>query len=431
MARDFFTLEKGIHVTGENSDVGVKYLFGSPVAGGTTETDGAEVGSLYIRTATGHLYQKITAGSGTDKWMRIANLNDLQTFTWRPEKVTAATGQAAPSSGSTIDLSSAPFSDDDSPTLAGADFTVDDYIIFGVGGTPKLMRVSVVAGDVITVVDASSALVANNNFVVKHYLPDAPDAQEKQAIVHYDGTNIIKLADFNWELATGIKLSSGYSAVNGNITTADTVESAIQKLDGNQQDIQSASGLSQGAVNYGSFSGSLLADNQTSKQLFQALETEAEAVRTTLGTSAGATDMGAYTGGVLTDNASTKTNIQELSNAIEDILIRTSVTGITTTQTVDQVLVDNYCAVIFEVCISLDSDPSRKQYLEVRAIHNGTPTADATTTDDDVTHKLKTGTSFDATVAVDLNGTGVTQYMRLRIGATSAVSVKVARRTVR
>lgn len=43
-------------------------------------------------------------------------------------------------------------------------------------------------------------------------------------------------------------------------------------------------------------------------------------VRTTTGTADGDTNMGAYTGSVLTDNQSTKQNIQELSDAIENLV---------------------------------------------------------------------------------------------------------------
>ena len=54
MARDFFRAEKGIHITGENVEVGVHCLFGSAAPGSASQEDNAEVGSLMIyRTGDG------------------------------------------------------------------------------------------------------------------------------------------------------------------------------------------------------------------------------------------------------------------------------------------------------------------------------------------------------------------------------------------
>lgn len=429
MARDLFRLEKGIHVVGTNLDTGVQILFGSTVPGGETVTDNAEQGSVYHRT-NGEYYQKDTAGTGADKWVRMVNQKDLNTFVWRSETVRAATGDAAPVSGSVIDLVANPFGDDDAPTLTASDFNVDEHIIFGVGGTPKLMRVSVVSAPNITVVDADTALAANNHFIVQNYLPDTPDDQEAQALVTYNGTDIVKIGDVNWDFATGINLSSGFSPANGSVSSADTVESAIEKLVANQDDFLSAVGVAKGDTDMGTTPG-WLTDNTTQKALDLELEAEAQNVKDALGVSIGDDNMGAYTGDILTDNQTAKQNIQELSDAIEDVTTRTSALSVTTTTTLDSVPVDDVKACTWEVVAELVSNPAQKKYFTLSAVHDGTSSLDATATDDTEYARLKLGSTFNLTVATDVNGVGPAQVMRLRVGASAAVNVYATRTVVK
>jgi hypothetical protein len=363
----------------------------------------------------------------------MANLDDITYLRWRKEEVIALTAQAAPISGGTIDLVAAPLSDDDAPTLVAADFTAGvSHILFGKGGTPKLMLVSVVAGDVITVIDAVDAIANNYVYVVKNYLPDSPDGQEKSAIVLYNGTDYVKIADFNWEFADGIKIAAGYAAASGNITSSDTVQSSIAKLDGNVDALNSAVGAAQGATSMGAYTGStVLADNVSAKQNLQELATEEKKLRDTLGNGAGTSSMGVYTGNVLTDNVTTKQNIQELSNYSEEALKRVTGSGITTAQIIDSVLVDNYEGAIWDLVLSLDSNPSRKIMLTISGVHNGTLVADATDTDDTIYSKLVVGTPFNHAVNVNLSGSGVTQAMALEISASAAISVKAIRRAIK
>lgn len=431
--RDFQRIEKGLHIVGENSNVGVKYLFGSVDAGSIAEHDDAELGSIYIHSVNGQIYQKKIAGSGTNKWVRLANLDDITYLRWRKEDVVALTAQAAPISGSTIDLAANPLSDDEAPTLVGADFQAGiSHILFGKGGTAKLMLVSVVAGDVITLVDAVDPVANNYTYIVKNYLPDSPDAQEKSAIVLYNGSDYVKIADFNWEFADGIKLAASYAAASGNITSADTVQIAVQKLDGNVDALNSAVGAAQGQTSMGAYTGSTVLTNNTSaKANIQELGNEAKSLRDTLGNGAGASSMGTYTGDILTDNATTKQNIQELSDFAEEASKRVVGSGITTAQIVDSVLVDNYEGAIWDLVLSLDSNKARKIMLTIHGVHNGIATADASEVDDTIHSKLLVGTPFNHSVSVVLSGTGAAQTMGLEISASAAVSVKATRRVIK
>ena len=77
MSLQMFELERGIHIVGENSTVGVHHLFGSGLPGSVAQENDAEVGSIYSDTDTGLIYYKITAGSGTDKWEQAAKGPDV------------------------------------------------------------------------------------------------------------------------------------------------------------------------------------------------------------------------------------------------------------------------------------------------------------------------------------------------------------------
>jgi len=77
-------------------------------------------------------------------------------------------------------------------------------------------------------------LGANEAVSVRFDFPDGPGSQEDGAayMMKSDLTGVIKIADFDFENAASIALSSGYTAGLGVISSNDSVESAIQKLDG-------------------------------------------------------------------------------------------------------------------------------------------------------------------------------------------------------
>ncbi len=386
MSRVLYGIEKGIRLFGENSNTGVDFLFGSVIPGGTTDTDAAGVGSLYLQD-NGQLYQKKTAGAGVDKWIRKATLEDLTAIKFRSEKVIAATTQVAPASGSVIDLTTNPLTGDEAPTLAAADFPVDSHIIFGVGGTPKLMRVSVSTAPNITVVDVTDPnddLSEGDNFIVESYLPDSPDGQEKQVLVHYTGGAIVKIADFNWSLADGISLNGSVVDRNGPVLGTDTVQVALEKLEGDAKDTATLSGVARGA-----------------------------------------TDLGAFTGRAIQDNRKVKEALQDLETALE---ARSQAAGVTAQTTVDQVLVDDIKMAKWLVHAFEQATPANVKSMEVIATHNGTAAADATSVDNSIAGVLKLGGNFNLDISVDLSGAGAAQVMRLRAQSSTAGVTVTARR---
>lgn len=313
MARTFFETELGISLTGLNGDDGLVILRGSGLPGGDAgDQDNASPGSIYLRDS-GSFHVKKTAGSGSDKWFQAADAASIVDPNWRPELVRAATG-AVLSAGSVDPTSWA----DNESAMAAGDFAVGEYVLGGVGGSPALFEVTGVAAPNITIAAASQPLADNDMIMVRKYLVDTPSGQENQALVVYNGSDIVKIADFDWNFANGINLEATYAAGAGNVDNSDTVQSALQKLDGNLDNSSSILGRNvQTDSDMGAYTGSFLSDNQSAKQNLQQVETEAENSRSSLGTNIGDTDMGLYTGVVLTDNTNAKANIQELGNEAE------------------------------------------------------------------------------------------------------------------
>lgn len=255
-----------------------------------------------------------------------------------------------------------PFSDDDDTTLPIGAFSDGDLLLSqNLSGTDKILRVWDDGGTLKVTAVGVDVLADGDTFISKHYLPD-PSGGENSAIVTYNGTDLVKIADVDWQLATGINLSTGYSAAATAAAVAggDTVEAAIGKLDKDQADI-----------------------------------------RSTTGTSQGDTTMGAYTGEVLTDTQDAKANIQELSDAIESGGIVKTAAGVTTTPTqLDAVALANADVVIWEVkAIGITSGLQRWAGT-VHAMHDGVALIDAT-----IVPVLRLGTpKLDADINVDING---------------------------
>lgn len=97
MSLDFFRIDKGFQLDDTST-----YLTGTGVPGTTADTNGVVVGSVYTDTVDGSIYTKIAAGSGTDKWQKMASEQYVNnavgaTVSWRePAQVRDTTSTAVP-----------------------------------------------------------------------------------------------------------------------------------------------------------------------------------------------------------------------------------------------------------------------------------------------------------------------------------------------
>ena len=142
------------------------------------------------------------------------------------------------------------------------------------------------------------------------------------------------------------------------------------------------------------------------------------------GEAQGAVDHGTFTGNVIPDNSTTHAALQSLETELENQQTTLKITGITTLQDLDTVLVDDFHEVEWELVAWEEATPANKQFQKLGALHDGTASADATATDQDVFAKKKVGSNFNIDYSVDLNGVGAAQTMRLR-GASSTAGVTV------
>lgn len=478
MARVLHNIEKGVRLSKENSDTDfVDILFGSAAPGGDAgEQDDAPIGSFYLRKngASSKIYQKIADTNATSDWQENG-ASAAQIGVWRPEKVKVITNDTV-AIGSR-NLSTTPFADDEGTLLTAADFVVGDFVIGDADGTPVLREVTVVSAPSVTFAAPVSApaLADGDTFITPNYLPDSGGDQEGQAIVNYNGSVMVKVGDIDWSFATGINLSSGYTPASGDVGTSDTVESAIEKLDGNNDAQDTLLGTSQGAVNLGTFPGSTIADNETVKGALTDLEGALEEIDanvddliTLSGVAENATDLGTFSGDIITDNSTIKTAFQEVETELVDTrdnvddLITLSgvaenaenlgaftgfgtilytatetiksalqkvgtflghlrpaeVTGVTTATTVDEVPVATYGACKWLVHSFEEATPANVKAVEVYAINDGS------VVDDTQYAKLKLGANFNLVLSVDISGGN----MRLRASSSTAGVTVRARR---
>jgi len=468
MARSPFAVEKSVRITGENLDSGVDILFGASAPDGLGDQLDAPVGSLYLRT-NGQLYQKIL-NNGNSGDYQLNGSSSASVGIWRSEKIRAVTNDTV--AVGTRDLAANPFSDDQSPLLVAGDFVVGDFVIADADGTPVLREVTAVSSPNVTFAAAAIPLAANDTFVTMNYLPDSPGAQEGYAIVNYNGTIIIKLADIDWNFADGINMAAGYSAVNGTISSSDTVNSAIEKLEGNQIDLTTLSGVAQGATDLGTFSGVTIPDAQNNKQALQALETAHEEVDqnvndliTLSGVAENAVNLGTFTGATIPDNSTVKAALQSLETAHEEVdqnvndlitlsgmaensvdfdtftgvsfaddqtskqlfqrievlleqMRGVSIAGITSATTVDSVPHASVKACKWLVEAFEIATPANRKAVEIYALTDGT------NVDDTQYAKLSIGGNFNLTLSVDISGAD----MRLRAASSTAGVTVTARR---
>ena len=430
MARQLEGIEKGLRFFQENGDILGEFHFGTAVPNGLGDLAQAPIGSVYFRSGTSGIYEKSTNVGDASDWILNGSGSSSVLPIFRNIVTRAATNDTV--SAGSVDPTA--FSDNESG-LDGNDFSVGEFLLGDVDGTPLLFEVTAVTSATdITVALADPALADNDGLIVRTYLPDSPAGQENTAGVMYQNGNIVKLFDVDWSTATAISLSAGYSAVNGTIAPGDSVESAIEKLDGNQQDLQSLSGVAQGSVDYGSsFTGVTIPDNSNTQQALQALESAHEEVDqnvndliTLSGVAENSTNHGVMDqGDILSDNATTNALFKEVDAELTKQKGKHTASGVTTQQVLASMLVDEISNAKFLVTVENAASPANKRHFTIFMGHNGHAAADATAVDESIKDILKQGSNFNLTVSTGLTGAAGTQAMELRIASTEPSGVNV------
>lgn len=426
MSRNFFGVEKGLDVYAENGALQARILTGTAVPDGLGDQSSAPIGSIYLRSGTGAIYQKLTNAGNSADWV-LNGAGAATVGTWRPEAIKVVTNDTV--AVGVRDLTASPFADDGAPLVVATDFTVGDFIIADADGTPVLLEVTNVSSPSVTFAAAATALATNDTFVASIYLPD-PAAGESKAIVNYNGTIVVKLSDIDWQIATGINLSGVYAAASGNPVAGDTVEVAIAKIDGVNDNQNSLLGRPAGSIDLATFTGSTIPDFSDVKQALQSLETahedtdgNANDLITLSGVAENSTVYGAFAvvgSFLLNASETTKSALQKLADYLFGLKV-TQTVGVTTITAVDSVAHATYKKVSWHVEVFVTGTPANREAFIVDALTDGT------TVDETKYAKLKVGAAITGLASsVAINGAN----LELRIVSTPSVTVNVRRITV-
>lgn len=224
--------------------------------------------------------------------------------------------------------------------------------------------------------------------------------------------------------ADDIEIASPYVAASGDVTDADTVQSALEKIDGNNDAQDSLLGTSQGDTDLGTFTGDIISDNTTVKNALQELETELVDTRDNVddlislsGVAENATDFGSFTGDSLADGQDAKELFQRIEVLLEQMR-GVQVTGLTSLATVDSVPHASVKACKWLVEAFEEATPANRKAFEVYALNDGT------NVDDTVYSKLKIGSNFNLVLSVAISGAD----MVLQASSTTAGVTVTARR---
>lgn len=385
---------KGFEITDRDSGAIVQILAGTvdPSAGAGIS---APVGSVYYRQNGTEGSQYTKNGSADTAW-------SLQTTgsivgNWR-EETKVLTESNTTSDWSNVATGTAlstllPFDDDDSSSLVLGDFADGDFVLYrDTAGQDRIYKIYDDTGTLKVTQDGADVdpLADGDTFIVKYDLADA-NGLENSAIYNYNGTDLVKIGDVDWALATGINLSSGYAGTtNGTPAAGDTVEKAIGNVDANQRDLTTLSGEPQGAVDHGTFPGTTIPDNSNTREALEALETAVEAAAPPpTGTVAGVGS---------------------------------------TFQVIDSVLVDDVRKVRWDLACAGVTIPAKFYGAQFSAMHDGHGAADATDIDSNEFDVLQIRSNKIAGVEfqVSLASAGAAQTLLLEARTTEPGGMDVA-----
>lgn len=467
MSLDFFRIERGLEL-----DDLVQYLQGVGNPGVAGDTVDALVGSVYTDNVTGAIWTKISAGTGTDKWQKLASETYVNnavgaTISWRePAKVRDNVATVLPTGTPTSPI-----------TVDGVSITNGQRVLFSAlsGGAGKNVYVydqasgvfvedtnNESSGDAVYIDAGTSAgitLVFNGSAWVQ---TDQTSLDELGFIRSFIGksaagsevpvyaTNNFALIGTSLETAIGaLDTEIGANVANGNfIFAASKINENIQALDteiganvtnggfitaankinANIQAIDTHLGVNFAAGNY-------ITLNQTVSGAVTALDVKIGPDVVTGGSVVAGNSVSSNlqaldtqigpdvtNGGYILAANSANANIQALDTALTDATLQTTVNNVTSVQTIDTAPTGTDAAKWF-VRAELVSDPTRVYATEVYALSDGT----ATGSDFTRYATLRLGTAIPGlVVSVDAVG----GLLRLRVVAGSAVNVTARRASV-
>lgn len=185
-------------------------------------------------TLTTNLASEVTRAQAAEAALQAAVSAAADGLAWKPTAflISEDAELKAAVEGATVS-SILPFSDDEVPVVALSDILPGHFLIAKNGASSKIMKVYDDAGVKKVTFIGVEALASGDTFVVVNDLTDSPGAQENRSIWNFTGSEMIKIGDFDWSLASGIDISASYVPAAGTVAVGDSIEAAIQKIVGN------------------------------------------------------------------------------------------------------------------------------------------------------------------------------------------------------
>lgn len=422
--------EKLFEVSLGYSDGKIVYLSGSGAPAGDL-IDAAGKGSYFTDTDSGAQYKKVAAGAGSDKWKVLPTKdyvdNLVAGISWR-EPVKAAdftfttVADALTALNGSDQLDGYTVSAGVRVLLAGLTEDPNVYVVGGGTGAWTLTsdpQNTVTKGDTVYVEDGVVNVGSTWNYNGTAWvLIDQATVNELGFIRNFIGKD-----------AKGSEMPT-YSSVNV-VADSDSLETAIGKVDAEigaavaTTSLRTAGPIADQAINLNVQAlDQAIGANVTSTNVLDAasaVNVNLSALDQYLGTRP--------TNGTFILNANTVgQNLTALDVAVANTIVRKSADSVTDFATLDEVLVDQIDACEWSVIAIDAANPTKKTILKLFAVHDGTVSADASSTDSNLYSKIElNGAISGLVVAVDLDGSGITQKMRLRVSSISAVNVRAAR----
>lgn len=410
-------------------------LSGDGVPGTSDRTINAPLGSTYRDHTAGKMYQKVTAGSGSDKWIQLVSATDLENaiaahadgVSWRePVAVFSATAYATKADAEAALNSALGF---DGVSLADG----NRVLLPGVGGNSNsdIFVVRGTPGAGATLAEDSSKDTAGDQVPV-----NSGTESNKIAYFTVGGTWEIRspgtdaeqtyLRAFIGKGGAGTEMPS-YTSVNY-VTQGSDLEAAIGALD------------AQTHINTGAIANEAAsranADSAIQAEV-DALEVSLGAVVNGNGVYQARNDTHYLNGNATVDedlrdlDALAKTNsdaIGALQGALGSTVYAGAVSGVTASTVIDTVAVDDAAVAKWIVQVFDETTPANKEMVEILGANDGTASADATDANWTEYSRLRFGSAIAGlTYEVDVFGSGVVQTMRLKVAANSPVTVKLTR----
>lgn len=429
---------------------------------GDNYSDVASKGALCLDEINGQMYQKKTAGSGADKWVRIQNQDDVNAAvmgqSWRPPvKVMEETLYA--------DLSAA------ETALNGGTL---DGVVMVEGGRILFTNVTGSSKNVFVVVGTPGAGATLEE--------DSNDASKGDALYVQEGSQAGTEMGFNGTVwvqqgkasATEIGFLQAFVGKSGAgnetpdyasnhvVSDGDPLEKALGDLDAEigaavaTAQSRTVGSLSDQAVNLNleALDDAIGADVSSTHQVvagntvngnISALDAAVGAdissphVRTVgaLSAQAVSTNLSALDTAIGPDVTSAKhissgqdvnANLSALDDVLGDAKMESKSDSVSTTTTLDTIPVDEVLGAEWTVHARSSVTAANIWAGKILAIHNGTVGADASSVDYNMFAILKTGSAIPALAfECDLSGVGAAQTLRLRASSGEAVHIRLSR----